>query len=210
MNNAALVEKYLPYTMVGEELFLQNLDLVDRVAHIRGAVVECGTWRGGMLAAMAEKRPESLVFGFDSFEGLPPAQEIDGPQAAAYQADTEHPLYHNNCIASLDDFRAVMWMAQHQYWVEKGWFRDTIPKFAKKAHPIAVLRLDGDWYESTKVCLENLYPLLQPDGLMIIDDYHAWEGCRKATDEFLEAHDLVLSTKNYVPYLRKPCYDSIH
>ena len=69
--------------------------------------------------------------------------------------------------------------------VKQGWFQKTIPQSAKEIGALAVLRLDGDWYESTKICLEYLYDLVSENGSIIIDDYYHWEGCRKAVDEFL-------------------------
>ena len=64
----------------------------------------------------------------------------------------------------------------------------TLPVDAGKLGPIALLRLDGDWYESTRFCLEHLYSNLSPGGVIIMDDYWAWEGCRKATDEYRETN----------------------
>ena len=61
----------------------------------------------------------------------------------------------------------------------QGWFQNTLPAEAKSIGPISVLRLDGDWYASTKICLEHLYPLLSRDGIVILDDYFLWEGCKK-------------------------------
>ena len=66
----------------------------------------------------------------------------------------------------------------------RGWFSETIPRFIPPS-PIAVLRLDGDWYDSTRVCLENLYPQVAPGGIVIIDDYYNWDGCARAVNEFL-------------------------
>jgi hypothetical protein len=69
----------------------------------------------------------------------------------------------------------------------KGWFQDTLPVTRAKIGPIAVLRLDGDWYESTKVCFENLFDQVSNNGFVILDDYFSCFGCKKATDEFLAA-----------------------
>jgi len=71
-----------------------------------------------------------------------------------------------------------------------GWFQDTVPVAAENLGPIAVLRLDGDWYASTQVCLQHLYPLLSRGGILILDDYYYWEGCKKATDEYRQQHGI--------------------
>jgi O-methyltransferase len=71
----------------------------------------------------------------------------------------------------------------------KGWFDETIPTF-KPPEPIAVLRLDADWSESTLTCLKHLYPHVAPGGVVIIDDYWAWDGCARAVHEFVFKHAL--------------------
>lgn len=68
--------------------------------------------------------------------------------------------------------------------ISKGWFQDTLPKDKEKIGKIALLRLDGDWYESTKCCLENLYDNVIIGGYIVLDDYGYWEGAKKALDEF--------------------------
>ncbi len=73
------------------------------------------------------------------------------------------------------------------YELVKGWFDDTIPPFAETSPRIAVLRLDGDWYESTMCCLTNLFPHVVENGLVLIDDYGYWEGCTRAVHDYLSA-----------------------
>lgn len=71
-----------------------------------------------------------------------------------------------------------------------GWFQETLPVVGESIGPIAILRLDGDWYASTKVCLEYLFDEVVPGGIVIIDDYGAYEGCRRAVDEFLVSRNI--------------------
>jgi hypothetical protein len=73
--------------------------------------------------------------------------------------------------------------------IHPGWFQDTLPKAQSELGPIALLRLDGDFYESTRVALESLYQLVVPGGVVVIDDYGHFPGCREATNEFLAAND---------------------
>ena len=75
--------------------------------------------------------------------------------------------------------------------VVAGWFQDTLPIWRERIGPIAVLRIDGDFYESTRVCFEALYDSVIPDGAVIIDDYGTFEGCRRATDEFLSSRSRI-------------------
>ena len=65
-----------------------------------------------------------------------------------------------------------------------GWFHDTILSAAKEMGPLAILHLDGDWYESTKVCMEELYPLVAKNGCVIVDDYFYWKGARMAVGDY--------------------------
>jgi hypothetical protein len=177
----------------------QALAAVDR--DLPGVIVECGVWRGGAAAATllgqlqqygAVRRPAILL---DSFEGLPPAQERDGPLALAYQANDGTLTYLDNCRAGVDEVRAglaALALPATSYELVPGWFEETVPALAQRLSGmgIAFLRLDGDWYDSTMVCLEHLVPLVAEEGVIIIDDYYAWDGCARAVHDYLSRHDL--------------------
>jgi O-methyltransferase len=175
--------KYEDYTMLDERTYVGNLSLASQV-NLEGVVVECGTWRGGMIAGIADVLGGGRRYYLcDSFEGLPPVKEIDGVAARNWQADTTSPGYHNNCTASEDDALAAMEKsAAIDYRIIKGWFEDTLSKLPPE--PIAILRMDADWYESTKCILENLAGRVVAGGLILIDDYYTWEGCTVAVNEF--------------------------
>jgi O-methyltransferase len=184
--------KYQNYTMLSPEFYINNLILAGLFQHVKGAVVECGTWRGGMIAGIAELLQEDRdYYLFDSFEGLPPAQEIDGEGALRWQQDTQSPYYFNNCRADETWARKAMQLsgAKHVY-IHKGWFSSTLKNF-DPAVKISILRLDGDWYESTIECLERLYPFVVSEGLIIIDDYYAWDGCSRAVHDYLSKYKLI-------------------
>ena len=144
-----------------------------------------------MSAGLAEiLGPERHYYRFDSFEGLPPAQEIDGGAALRWQSATDAPSYYDNCRAELEFSERAMALAKTRHVTfRKGWFSETLPGFVPDSG-IAVLRLDGDWYESTMQCLEALYKQVTPGGLIIIDDYYTWEGCTKAVHDFLSSNKL--------------------
>ena len=129
---------------------------------------------------------------FDTFEGMPPPTDADirhdtGESAAAILARTEKKPSENMwAIAGLDDVRKNVGSTGYPLSLvsfERGRVEETIPAAAPAQ--IALLRLDTDWYESTKHELEHLYPRLSPGGLLIIDDYGFWRGARKAVDEYL-------------------------
>ncbi len=201
--------KYRAFTMIGNTTFADNMVLCH--AHgraIPGLIVECGVWRGGTSAAMAEVIGKGRTsFLFDSFEGLPPAQEEkDGAAAIAYQQDTSAPEYHDNCRAEIGFAQQAMQLSgSTDYHLVKGWFNETLPQF-KPAQPIAVLRLDGDWYDSILTCLQELYRYVAPGGLVILDDYYTWDGCCRAVHDFLSSQKLaerIRSTPNGVAYFLK-------
>ena len=186
---ADIFEKYRHYTMIGYEDFVPNMALVQKFSSVPGIVVECGVWRGGMIAAMAEfLGPGRSYYLFDSFEGLPAPEAVDGKAAMDWSLRTEAPDYHDNCTAEMRFAAEAMQLALGTNWKQailvKGWFEQTLP-VAELADPIAILRLDGDWYASTYTCLEHLFPKVTAGGIIIIDDYHTWEGCTKAVHDYL-------------------------
>ncbi len=199
--------KYKTYSMIPKDIFIENLYLCKNLTSVNGCVVECGVWRGGMTAAMADVLgSHRKYYLFDSFEGLPQARDIDGEDAIKWQQDTSQTLYYDNCRAEMEYAEKAMRLsnAKH-YQLIKGWFLETLPGFIPE-EPIAVLRLDGDWYESTLECLNSLYKYVAKGGLIIIDDYYTWDGCSKAVHDFLSTNELVeriSQSKNGVCYIIK-------
>lgn len=176
--------------MAGKRRFIANMALVaDHAAKADltpSCYVECGTWRGGMSFGLMALRTGIKEFHFfDSFEGLPPATDKDGERAVADQQAGR--LWHNNNSAAIDDFTTHLERFRRPdqiTTVTKGWFEDTLPDF-RSDRPIGVLRMDGDWYESTLCILRQLFDKVMPGGLIIIDDYYDWRGCACAVHEFL-------------------------
>jgi hypothetical protein len=150
-----------------------------------GDIVETGVWRGGasiMAKAVLEARGEKSrrVILADSFEGLPP------PDLAAFPQDAGSTLHQETPLAvSLDQVRAnfeKFGLLDDRVVFLKGWFRDTMPN--APVERIAVLRLDGDMYESTILPLRHLYDRVAPGGFVIVDDY--WLApCKAAIHDFL-------------------------
>lgn len=191
------------YTMTSAERLFSLIQAIRYVssASIPGEIVECGVWRGGSMMAAARTLIECddarrKLYLFDTFDGMsaPSAKDvgIDG-QAASDLLRTEDRNNPNSawCYASLEDVRGSMAGVGYEparvHFV-KGKVEDTIPGGAPER--IAVLRLDTDWYESTRHELEHLYPRLSPGGVLIIDDYGHWAGCRQAVDEYFSSRKL--------------------
>lgn len=191
----SLFQTVAPYTMVNP-FKLRNIWQLASAAERRGltgAFVECGVWRGGAAAVMAYAAERAgsgrAIWLFDSFEGLPEPTERDGQKAATYARDrvAGSLIPIGECVATIDDVREVLvkvGVNLKNVTIAKGWFQDTVPASVARIDHIAVLRVDGDWYESTRTCLEGLYDLIVPGGYLVLDDYDFWSGSRSAVDDF--------------------------
>lgn len=197
-----LIQRVRPFSMVSPEGLRLAYELAGIIEkeNLPGAVVECGVWKGGCSAVMAyvikragSRRQQWL---FDSFEGLPEPDARDGDKADEYSSGRMSGKKESIgiLVASENDAKEIIinriGAEARDIHIRKGWFQDTLPRDKNEIGPIALLRLDGDWYESTRVCLENLYDQVAPGGYVVIDDYGYWEGCQKAVDEFLKKRDL--------------------
>jgi len=168
-----------PYTMLSYARLsclyglARGLDL----AKIPGAIVECGTWRGGSAAVLA-KASGCCIHIFDSFQGCPAPSELDvncqGRKGEAGEAR-----------ASTRDVRGLFDALGLHATIWPGWFRDTLPRAQTKAEvgPIALLHLDCDWYGSVKVCMEHLWPLVVPGGYVVLDDAGHWPNTLRAVQD---------------------------
>ncbi len=179
------------HTMVGVARLNNLRELVERTLldRVPGDYIETGAWRGGccilmraILAAYSDRQRK--VYVADSFEGLPP------PKPDIFQADAgdRHHTYTELAVSAQqvrDNFARYDLLDDQVVFVE-GFFEKTLPDIDAQA--FALLRLDGDMYESTIVALENLYPKLSPGGYIIIDDYGAIEACRKAVEDYRSRH----------------------
>ena len=196
---APLHARCAPFTMTTVERMYALWTAVRHVHRhgVEGAFVECGVWRGGssMLAALTldqlGDRERSLHL-FDTFAGMsePTGHDVsvDGLDVAAawdaIEGDVDDPVF---AYASLEEVRRNMastgYPSERVHYVQ-GKVEETIPQQAPER--IALLRLDTDWYESTRHELEHLWSRLAPGGILIVDDYGAWVGARKAVDEFFD------------------------
>lgn len=193
-----IIRAVRPYTMTSHEKLYALIQATRHVCRsgIPGAIVECGVWRGGSMQAVARTLLEQGdldrdLFLFDTFEGMPPPSEkdrrFDGRAAADLLAASDKTA-KVWAAATLDDVKAgledVGYPTDRIHFI-KGLVEETVPSEAP--HEIAILRLDTDWYESTRHELQHLYPRLAPGGVLIIDDYGWWQGSRQAVDEFLDS-----------------------
>lgn len=166
---------------------------------VEGVIVECGVANGAQVGMMARAVKDQLgtrTFNlFDSFQGIPMAgpKDAEQPGIGTPHHDVNAPLADRLVssgvsAATVEQVKAnlALWNCKGHFVYHKGWFQDTLPHLVNFP-PIALLRLDGDLYESTMVCLRHLYPLVAPGGLVVIDDY-ALSGCATAVNEYLFDH----------------------
>jgi len=175
------------HSMVGVQRLKHLQELAQRAIdeRIPGDFVETGVWRGGCCIFMrgllaANSIADRKIYAVDSFAGLPP------PNPALYPADAGlHFEGIADLTVSLDQVKenfARYGLLDDQVVFVKGWFKDTLPSL--DAGPFALIRLDGDLYESTYVALEALYPRLSPGGFVIVDDFNAVAACRQAVLDY--------------------------
>ncbi|MBS1122198.1 MAG: macrocin O-methyltransferase [Deltaproteobacteria bacterium] len=200
-----LIETSSKYSMTGPLRLWAFMRAIEDVAArgIPGDLVECGVWKGGnlVLAGLMRQKLElsTKIWGFDTFEGMSTPTEHDrknkDSQLAKETFDKLDRGDHNEwCYAAIDEvrdnFKREVGDAQLQ--LVKGRVEDTLRDPANLPDKISVLRLDTDWYESTKVELEVLYPRLVDGGVLIIDDYGEWAGAKQAVDEYFKGRPIWL------------------
>lgn len=198
--DAELIASLKLFTMTSSERLWSLINAVRHVVdnQITGDFVECGVWRGGSVMAMAQELSslgvsDRQIWLYDTFSGMtaPTAEDVEAGSGVTAETMLGETIVGDGdnvwCVAGLPDVQANVFSTG--YPTEKFTFvegdvartlRETIPK------NISLLRLDTDWYESTRVELEVLYPLLSVGGVCIFDDYGHWQGARKAVDEYFE------------------------
>jgi hypothetical protein len=209
----ALCEWVATFTMTSPEKIVGLANAVRYVAArgISGDIVECGVWRGGSAMVIARTLGESGDTGrtihlFDTFTGM----TTPGPQDRRYDGTAANTLLERDqdraasgywCVANQNDVRQNLAGCDYpanQIRLIAGDVASTIP--AEAPAQIALLRLDTDWYESTRHELAELYHRVSPGGVVIIDDYGHWQGSRRAVDEFL-------ATLDHTPLLTRLDFD---
>lgn len=184
-------------TMISDRRMIENIQIAKFISlnNIKGDFVECGVWRGGsaLLVKMIFEsyNNNSKVWLFDTFKGMtkPTNQDIDinGNPAIDFYKQNDNFDFNQWCYASIEEvkynFKVSGVKIENCNFIE-GDVLDTIPKVITQLKNICFLRLDTDWYQSTKLELEYLYPKIIKNGFLVIDDYGYWKGSKKATDEY--------------------------
>ena len=175
--------------------------------NINGDIVECGVWRGGNMVLVAELLNKFKVYRklwlYDTYEGMTKPSKYDKSKrsGAARKKFFDNKTGKNSsdwCFASIDEVKKNLYKTRYpsnKIKFIKGPVEETLKK--NKPRKISILRLDTDWYSSTKKELEILYPKLVKNGVIIIDDYGHWLGCRKACDEYFKNKKILFHRIDY-------------
>jgi O-methyltransferase len=165
--------------------------LAARVSGVEGAFVECGVQNGFSAAIIAKALGSRYgcrhVWLFDSFEGLPRPFPVDGERALISYLKNGPRWCKGSADTVHETFQQLCWSEDCLH-IVPGWFHETVETV--DPGPIAFLHLDADFYEATLLCLRHFWDQVVPGGIVRIDDYYYWPGCRKATDEFLASRGL--------------------
>lgn len=195
-----------PYTMTSVERMYCLYNSVRYIIEnqIEGCFVECGVWRGGssmLVAKMLFNRNvlDRRLYLYDTFEGMSAPTnndvQINGESAdVLMKRDSDNKEESVWCLADINDVKRnikLTGFSDERVIYIKGMIEHTIPN-ELPVEKISLLRLDTDWYESTKHELINFYPLVTLGGVVIIDDYGHWKGCRKAVDEYIQENNVQL------------------
>lgn len=183
-------------TMIGLRRLDQLQAAVETIIadRVPGDLLEAGVWRGGAAILMrgvlaAHNEQERTVWLADSFAGLPPPDPSAFPADAGIDMSAE--AGYEELAVPLEEVQANFrryGLLDGQVRFLQGWFRDTLPR--APVERLALLRIDGDLYESTWVALKALYPKLSRGGYLIVDDYGALTACRQAVDDYRREHGI--------------------
>jgi O-methyltransferase len=211
-----IIRQVLPYTLTTPARLFVLIEAVKYVINndIEGDIVECGVWKGGSMMAVAlallkMNASDRDLYLYDTFKGMTPPSEED----VTFRGDTADAEYSNRvkrkalevypralksedendasnwCYSPLEEVRNNMSSLGYPHdriFLVQGKVEDTIPQ--QMPAGISILRLDTDFYESTKHELEHLFPRVSHGGVLIIDDYGIWMGQKKAVDEYVREH----------------------
>jgi len=204
-SNIQICDLVVPFTLTSPERVNALIEAVRYIVanRIEGALVECGVWKGGSTMAIALTLKElgdetRELYLYDTFSGMSVPTDVDISIYGSVAQDKFSQIRNSEdssdwCLCPLKEVRENVFSTSYpkkKFHFVKGKVENTIPETIPEK--IALLRLDTDWYESTKHELTYLFPILKPGGVIIIDDYGHWAGARKAVDEYIQENSLCI------------------
>lgn len=213
MNKSTFLNLVQPYTMTSNECIFHLYDTLEkiRIDNVEGDIAECGVWRAGNILGIIEylqyhKMFDRNVWMYDTFSGMTKPSDEDFKNDGTSNNKDILNYWSNNkwCYCSLDDVKKNLSISNFptnniKYVI--GDVCNTLTKDENIPDKLSLLRLDTDWYKSTKIELEILYPKLNKFGTLIVDDFNYWHGSKKAVIEYFNndiSHFKVLNSKSAV------------
>jgi hypothetical protein len=195
MNKNTFISIVSPYSMTSIERIGSLYDSLEhiRLNNIEGDFVECGVWKGGNILGIMEylnfyNIKNVNVWAYDTFQGMTAPEEVD---IDLNNNKAEDILNQVMCYSSLDEVKKNLSNSkfpQNQLKLVVGDVCETLDIKNNLPEKISLLRLDTDWYKSTKKELEVLFPLLVSKGVLIVDDFGHWQGSKKAVYEYFKSN----------------------
>ena len=202
MTNEEFLKIVKPYTMTSTERINELFNSLEhiRTNKINGDFVECGVWKGGNILGIMEylyyhNMTDRNVWLYDTFQGMTQPEDVDIDLKNQKASDI---LQNVLCYSSLNEVKKNLSNSKFPISNIKyiiGDVCETLDIQENIPNKISLLRLDTDWYKSTKKELEKLYPILSVNGVLIVDDYGHWEGSKKAVNEYFEKNNIKLDYK---------------
>lgn len=188
-----IIRRVKSFTMTSNERVFGLIEAVRYVllADVEGDFIECGVYKGGSMMAMAlvllkEGRSDRDLYLYDTFSGMTKPSDLDIDfRGRPPKSSSSWPIVPSDQVEAA--LRSTGYPQDKMHFVE-GRVEDTLPGRAPES--ISLLRLDTDWYESTKHELVHLFPRLSQGGILIIDDYGHYRGARQAVDEYFSEHEM--------------------
>lgn len=202
-NERKIISSVKQFTMTSSERLVTLYRAINHIEknNILGDIVECGVWKGGSMMIAAKRllqlnNQNRKLYLFDTFNGMSKPTDVDINMQSLnaldiYSDETTRYEKEEWCYSSLEEVKLNLYSTQYDInniFFIKGKVEETLPY--EGIENISILRLDTDFYESTKHELINLYDKLVSGGVLIIDDYGHWNGAKKAVDEFIEENNL--------------------
>lgn len=211
--DAELFASIAPYTKSSVErlaAMAEAIRSIDREG-MPGDIVECGVWRGGNIILSRMLSPGRICWLYDTFNGMTRPRSVDRTRSGRSALDSYNRKVERGQVwaaASVGEVRANLdhmgVLNNDRLIFIEGDVEVTLNDPENVPDKIALLRLDTDWHDSTKIELEVLYPKLVPGGYLIVDDYGHWMGARKAVDDYLG--NIPRTPIDYTAIMiRKPC-----
>jgi O-methyltransferase len=210
-NELNLIKACEQYSMTGPIRMWALIQSLKHVANfnLEGDLVECGVWKGGNLALMKlfsnNLNLSKQIIGFDTFEGMPDPTDIDVDYAGTSAAQRMQKELKKENIKNIHAYCSLEQVKKNLSEINvkdsvkliKGRVEETLLISNNLPNKISILRLDTDWYESTKIELEILFPRLVSGGVLLIDDYGHFKGAKQAVDEYFKNQNIWL---HYIDY----------